>query len=182
MTLNAISARMRFNSWHYAPSYFDVANVPEGRGWFTAPRMADIADDSDQHHNGHMHALVRYSIRSPLPIRIDHDVLPGFIDLRLMRQSGEPYREAELMTAIAYKVAERGCRRISPSRLAVIDSFYCINFTHQLEISTGNRRLPTRRSFRPSSAQLSMFEEIAHGRISGRFSFLTFTHCFQRNR
>jgi hypothetical protein len=29
-------------------------------------------------------------------------VLPGFIDLRLMRQSGEPYREAELMTAIAY--------------------------------------------------------------------------------
>lgn len=102
MTLNAISARMRFNSWHYAPSYFDVANVPEGRGWFTAPRMADIADDSDQHHNGHMHALVRYSIRSPLPIRIDRDALPGFIDLRLMRQSGEPYREAELMTAIAY--------------------------------------------------------------------------------
>lgn len=102
MTLNAISARMRFNSWHYAPSYFDVAAIPEGRGWFTAPRMADIADDSDQHHNGHMHALVRYSIRSPLPIRIDHDVLPGFIDLRLMRQSGAPYGEAELMTAIAY--------------------------------------------------------------------------------
>ena len=102
MTLNAISARMRFNSWHYAPSYFDVAAVPEGRGWFTAPRMADIADDSDQHHTGHMHALVRYSIRSPLPIRIDHDVLPGFIDLRLMRQSGAPYGQAELMTAITY--------------------------------------------------------------------------------
>jgi hypothetical protein len=102
MTLNAISARMRFNSWHYAPSYFDVAAVPEGRGWFTAPRMADIADDSDQHHTGHMHAVVRYSIRSPLPIRIGQDVLPGFIDLRLMRQSGAPYGQAELMTAIAY--------------------------------------------------------------------------------
>jgi hypothetical protein len=102
MTLNAISARMRFNSWHYAPSYFDAAAIPEGRGWFAAPRMADIADDSDQHHNGHMHALVRYSIRSPLPIRIDHDVLPGFVDLRLMRQSGAPYGQAELMTAISY--------------------------------------------------------------------------------
>jgi YVTN family beta-propeller protein len=26
-----------------------------------------------------------------------------------------------------------------------------------------------------------MFEEIAHGRIPGRFSFLPFSHCFQRN-
>jgi hypothetical protein len=102
MTLNAISARMRFNSWHYAPSYFDVTAVPKDRGWFTAPRMADIADDSDQHHTGHIHATVRYSIRSPLPIRIDQNVLPGFIDLRLMRQSGVPYGQAELMTAITY--------------------------------------------------------------------------------
>jgi hypothetical protein len=102
MTLNAISARMRFNSWHYAPSYFDVADIPAGRGWFTAPRMADIADDSDQHHSGHIHAVVRYSIRSPLPLRVGHDVLPGFIDLRLMRQSRDPYGQEELVTAIAY--------------------------------------------------------------------------------
>jgi hypothetical protein len=101
-TLNAISARMRFNSWHYAPSYFDVAEVPADRGWFTAPRMADIADDSDQHHTGHIHAVVRYSIRSPLPLRIGPEVLPGFIDLRLMRQSGAPYRRDDLATAIAY--------------------------------------------------------------------------------
>lgn len=102
MTLNAISARMRFNSWHYAPSYFDIAEIPVSRGWFTAPRMADIADDSDQHHTGHMHAVVRYSIRSPLPLRMYGDVLPGFIDLRLMRQSGEPYDKQDLITAIAY--------------------------------------------------------------------------------
>jgi hypothetical protein len=102
MTLNAISARMRFNSWHYAPSYFDVADIPAGRGWFTAPRMADIADDSDQHHTGHVQAVVRYSIRSPLPLRVGQEVLPGFIDLRLMRQSGEPYGRDELVTAIAY--------------------------------------------------------------------------------
>jgi len=102
MTLNAISARMRFNSWHYAPSYFDVADVPAGRGWFTAPRMADIADDSDQHHAGHVHAAVRYSIRSPLPLRVGQEVLPGFIDLRVMRQSGDPYTREDLVTAIAY--------------------------------------------------------------------------------
>jgi hypothetical protein len=102
MTLNAISARMRFNSWHYAPSYFDIADIPAGRGWFTAPRMADIADDSDQHHTGHVQAVVRYSIRSPLPLRVGQEVLPGFIDLRLMRQSGEPYGRDDLVTAIAY--------------------------------------------------------------------------------
>jgi hypothetical protein len=102
MTLNAISARMRFNSWHYAPSYFAAAEVPAARGWFTAPRMADIADDSDQHHAGHVHAAVRYSIRSPLPVRAGNDVLPGFIDLRVMRQTGEPYTREDLVTAIAY--------------------------------------------------------------------------------
>jgi hypothetical protein len=101
-TLNGISARMRFNSWHYAPSYFDVADIPRGRGWFAAPRMADIADDSDQHHTGHIHAVVRYSIRSPLPLRVGQEVLPGFIDLRLMRQSGDPYGQEDLVTAIAY--------------------------------------------------------------------------------
>ena len=102
VTLNAISARMRFNSWHYAPSYFATSDIPAGRGWFTAPRMADIADGSDQHHTGHVHAAVRYSIRSPLPLRVDNDVLPGFIDLRLMRQSGDPYGQEDLVTAIAY--------------------------------------------------------------------------------
>jgi hypothetical protein len=104
-TLNAISARMRYNTWHYAPSYFEAAAIPPERGWFTAPRMADIADDSDQHHTGHVHAVVRYSIRSPLPLRVGREVLPGFIDLRLMRQSGVPYQQADLVTAIAYTEA-----------------------------------------------------------------------------
>ena len=105
MILNAISARMRFNSWHYAPSYFSAKDIPDDRGWFTAPRMADIADESDQHHRGHIQAMVRYSIRSPLPLRVGDEVLPGFIDLRLMRQKGEPYRSEHLVTAIAYTEA-----------------------------------------------------------------------------
>lgn len=100
--LNAISGRMRFNSWHYAPSYFKIESIPANRGWFYAPRMPDIADCSDQHHTGHVHATVRYSIRSPQPICIGATVLPGFIDLRLMRQSGDPYSREDLVTAIAY--------------------------------------------------------------------------------
>lgn len=105
MILNAISGRMRFNSWHYAPSYLKIESIPEDRGWFYAPRMADIADWSDQHHAGHVHATVRYSIRSPQPICAGATVLPGFIDLRLMRQSGDPYSREDLVTAIAYTEA-----------------------------------------------------------------------------
>lgn len=102
MIVNAISGRMRFNSWHYAPSYLDIDRVPSGRGWFYAPRMADIADHSDMHHTGHVHAGVRYSIRSPLPICAGETVLPGFIDLRLMRQTGDPYTQEDLLSAITY--------------------------------------------------------------------------------
>ncbi|MDO8990092.1 MAG: hypothetical protein Q7U91_10715 [Sideroxyarcus sp.] len=105
MILSAISGRMRFNAWHYAPSYFKIESIPADRGWFYAPRMADIADCSDHHHTGHMHATVRYSIRSPLPICIRETMLPGFIDLRLMRQSGDPYSREDLVTAIAYTEA-----------------------------------------------------------------------------
>lgn len=100
--LNAISGRMRYNSWHYAPSYFPESKIPATRYWFSAPRMADIADHSDQHHNGHVHTIVRYSIRSPLPIACRGISLPGFIDLRLMRQSGAPYSQSDLQTAIRY--------------------------------------------------------------------------------
>ena len=77
---------------------------------------------------------------------------------------------------------QRGCRWTSTSRVAAVDSFCCINFTHELEICSGKRRLPTRRSPRPSSVQLSLFEEIAHGPSPGRFSFLPFSNYFRRNR
>lgn len=103
--LNAISGRMRYNSWHYAPSHFEISKVPADRSWFYAPGMADITDWSDQHHAGHIHASVRYCIRSPLPICVRDYVFPGLIDLRLMRQSGDPYSREDLVTAIAYTEA-----------------------------------------------------------------------------
>lgn len=100
--INAVSARMRYNTWHYAPSYFNVYEIPESRGWFHAPRMADIAEWSDHHHAGHVHAAVRHSIRSPKHIRIKGEILPGLTDLRLLRQSGRRYTLSDLATAIQY--------------------------------------------------------------------------------
>ncbi len=99
--VNAVSARMRYNSWHYTPGYFPQDQVAPERGWFFAPRMADLTVYSDYHHAGHAHARVRYCIRSPLSIRAGRDILAGFADLRLMRQSGTAYDLHEFATALA---------------------------------------------------------------------------------
>jgi len=100
--LNSISSRMRFNSWHYIPSHFSNKPQNSQRDWFHAPRMADLAEWSDMHHTGHVHASVRYSIRSPAPLRIHGNELAGLIDLRVMRQRGEPYTKADLALTIRY--------------------------------------------------------------------------------
>jgi hypothetical protein len=100
--LNAISSRMRFNSWHYMPSHFSTKPQNSQRDWFHAPRMADLAEWSDMHHTGHVHASVRYSIRSPAPLRIGDNELAGLIDLRVMRQQGEPYTQADLALTVQY--------------------------------------------------------------------------------
>lgn len=102
MLINAVSSRMRYNTWHYAPGYFKAADIPATRGWFQAPRMADIAEWSDHHHAGHVHAAVRYSIRSPKAIRVQGQLLPGLTDLRLMRQAGRRYTLGDLAQAIRY--------------------------------------------------------------------------------
>lgn len=103
--LNAVSARMRYNSWHYTPSHVPSGAVPENRSWFFAPKMADTTVWSDQHHAGHVHATVRYCIRSPYALTMGGTPLPGFVDLRLFRQHGEPYSARDLGTALAYTEA-----------------------------------------------------------------------------
>ncbi len=100
--LNAISSRMRFNSWHYIPSHFSTKPPNSKRDWFHAPGMADLAEWSDMHHTGHVHASVRYSIRSPAPLRIRDKERAGLIDLRVMRQRGEPYTKADLAVTVEY--------------------------------------------------------------------------------
>src|SRR5260221_7132723 len=100
--LYACSARMQFNHWHYMPGHCPRESVPSDRHYYSPPRLPDISVWTDQHHAGHMMAGVRYSIRSPAPIAFNGKVYPGMVDLRLLRQSGEPYSEEELNTALTY--------------------------------------------------------------------------------
>ncbi|ADG06900.1 hypothetical protein [Kyrpidia tusciae] len=100
--LKAISTRMQYNSWHYLPGNFPFDAVPPGRHFYFPPEMPDTAEWSDQHHKGHILASVRYSIRSPYHVTLDGRKFLAFFDLRLMRQSGPPYHEADLVEAVRY--------------------------------------------------------------------------------
>jgi len=98
----AIAGRMTFNSWHYMPGQFAEANSDGIRHFYVPPRMTDSAAWSDQHHPGHVLAQVRYAIRSPASLMIAGKKRYGIIDLRLMRQTGLPYSDGEIMRAKEY--------------------------------------------------------------------------------
>lgn len=100
--LSACSVRMQFNSWHYMPGHCPREAVPAKRHFYYPPRLPDIAAWSDQHHAGHVLAEVRYSIRSPAALELDGKTHPGMIDLRLFRQRGHAYGEAELLQVLAF--------------------------------------------------------------------------------
>ncbi|HET7017416.1 MAG TPA: hypothetical protein VFI65_26070, partial [Streptosporangiaceae bacterium] len=95
----SISARMQYNSWHFL-----VANLPKApevaaRDYFVPPTLPDIAYYSDQHHHGHVAAMVRFTIRSPQSVEVLGRTFNGFIDLRLLRCDGLPFGEQELLAA-----------------------------------------------------------------------------------
>jgi hypothetical protein len=97
--LKAISARMRFNSWHYMPGHFERARCAADRHFYLPPAMSDTAEWSDQRHRGHIAAEVRYSIRAPAPLFYRGKRYPGMVDLRLMRRAGTPYTLTDLKRA-----------------------------------------------------------------------------------
>jgi hypothetical protein len=94
----AIAQRMDYNSWHYTPGQFKE----KGRHFYFPPRMSDTAEWSNVHHAGHILANVLYSIRSPKEITIGGETFFGTIDLRFMRQSGNPFTVEELELAITH--------------------------------------------------------------------------------
>lgn len=100
--LNAISQRMDYNSWHYVPGHFTADGEPEKRHYYFPPGMPDTAEWSSLHHAGHILSTVLFSIRAPGPVRCRGREFTGFFDLRLMRQSGKPYSQEDLKTAVAY--------------------------------------------------------------------------------
>ncbi|WP_205717618.1 hypothetical protein [Actinomadura soli] len=95
----AISARMQYNSWHFIAG--NLPGVPEvrARDHFVPPTIPDLAYNSDLHHRGHVAARVRYSIRSPQPVRVLDRTFDGFVDLRLLRCEGRPFDEQDLLFA-----------------------------------------------------------------------------------
>lgn len=101
--LKAISARMRYNGWHYMPGHFDPARRTAERHMYMPPAMSDIASWSDQHHRGHVVARVRYCIRAPGPLMLRNKLMTGFYDLRVMRNEGVEYTVAEMRRCDEYK-------------------------------------------------------------------------------
>jgi hypothetical protein len=95
----AISSRMQYNSWHFIAG--NLPRTPEvvARDYFVPPTIPDLSYYSDQHHNGHVAASVRFSIRSPQPVTVAGRTFTGFIDLRLLRCAGEPFTEQDLVAA-----------------------------------------------------------------------------------
>lgn len=100
--LKSVSIRMQFNSWHYTPGNFPRESVPDDRHFYFPPVMPDTAVWSDQHHRGHIHASVRYSIRSPYHIMYKGKRYSAFFDLRLMRQKGDEFTLEDMQTAVRY--------------------------------------------------------------------------------
>jgi hypothetical protein len=101
LELWAIAARMEFNSWHFFPG--NLPEVPEvrARDRFVPPRVPDITVWSDQHHRGHVATDVRFAVRAPAPATLAGQELGGFCDIRLMRFSGRPFSEEEMLVALA---------------------------------------------------------------------------------
>jgi hypothetical protein len=95
----SMSSRMQYNSWHFIAGNLPRTPDVETRDYFVPPGIPDLAYFSDQHHNGHVAARVRFSIRSPQPVRVLDRTFAGFVDLRLLRCEGEPFGEQDLLAA-----------------------------------------------------------------------------------
>ncbi|MDI3422577.1 hypothetical protein [Streptomyces luteolus] len=95
----AMSSRMQYNSWHFVAG--NLPREPEvlARDHFVPPTIPDVAFHSDQHHHGHVNNSVRFSIRSPQAVEVDGRRFNGFMDLRLLRSTGEPFGEQDLLAA-----------------------------------------------------------------------------------
>ncbi|MBB5917423.1 hypothetical protein BJY24_006335 [Nocardia transvalensis] len=95
----SMSARMQYNSWHFLAG--NLPRTPEvlARDFFFPPTIPDVSRYSDQHHHGHIAGHVRFSIRSPQPVRVLDRTFAGFVDLRLLRCSGPAFTEHDLLAA-----------------------------------------------------------------------------------
>ncbi|MGX1777389.1 hypothetical protein ACWIGW_35155 [Nocardia brasiliensis] len=95
----SMAARMQYNSWHFIAGNLPGTPVVQARDHFFPPGIPDISHFSDLHHHGHIAGHVRFTIRSPRPVRVLDRVFDGFVDLRLLRCLGPAFGEQELLAA-----------------------------------------------------------------------------------
>ncbi len=95
----SISSRMQYNSWHFLVGNLPKAPQVAARDYFVPPTLPDIAYYSDQHHHGHIAAMVRFTVRSPQSVEVLGRPFNGFVDLRLLRCDGLPFGEQEMLAA-----------------------------------------------------------------------------------
>jgi hypothetical protein len=100
--LKSIAARMQYNGWHYLPGNIPYDKIPVDRHFFFPPVMPDTTELSNQHHKGHIHAGVKYAIRSPEKITYKGKEYISFTDLRLMRQKGTPFTHEEFLLSLKF--------------------------------------------------------------------------------
>jgi hypothetical protein len=124
----AISARMQYNSWHFIAGNLPPVRAVRDRDHFVPPHIPDLAHYSDQHHRGHVAAMVRFSIRSPQAVTVLDRRFAGFVDLRLLRCVGEPFDEQDVLaaqrtSAFVAKLTELAARLVAEGRELEVTAF-----------------------------------------------------------
>lgn len=104
-TSQSMANRMEYNRWHFIPGDVRRDDIPPKRDWFYPPTIPDIATEVDWHHGGHIDAKVHHSLRIPFPITVAGTEYRGACDIRLLRQSGEPYKPDDIKIAKVYSDA-----------------------------------------------------------------------------
>ncbi|MCX4832488.1 hypothetical protein OG746_27490 [Streptomyces sp. NBC_01016] len=94
----AMSARMQYNTWHVMPGNLPKDPAVQARDFLSPHVLPDLAVHSDLHHRGHVANLIRFSARSPEPVRITDEItFKSLTDLRVLRCTGEPFDQADLV-------------------------------------------------------------------------------------
>ncbi|WP_172331658.1 hypothetical protein [Mangrovicoccus sp. HB161399] len=103
-----VQRRMEFNRWHFVVGNLPRSVIHRSRHYFFPPVLPDISNYSSMSHAAHNKADVRFAIRSPGPDVSEEPLLLfglpywGFYDCRVVRVSGEPFTEEELITVRAH--------------------------------------------------------------------------------
>jgi len=99
--LNAISARMRFNSWHYLAGNFPREAIADGRDYYFPPKAVDIATADHYLHAGHAACNINHSIKIPYPLFTPNNTYDGFLDFRVMRMRDEGFSVLDIQLSYA---------------------------------------------------------------------------------